>query len=65
MEPLTDQEKPEIRPLLTIIQLCGIFSKDRKGVEELGIPRIVLAVGDYRYRQEDVEEFIASRIERF
>ena len=38
MEPLVDQEKSEIRPLLTIIQLCGIFSKGRKGVEDLGIP---------------------------
>lgn len=52
------------RELLTLHQLCGIFNKDRKAVEKLGIPRVVLGPGDYRYDPADVEAFIAGRKEK-
>lgn len=53
-----------VRPaLLTIHELCGIFNKDRRAVEKLGIPRVVLGPGEYRYDPADVEAFIASRKE--
>lgn len=59
-EPL---EKPKPK-LLTIHELCGIFNKERKAIDKLGIPRVVLGPGDYRWNQEDVEKFIEERTER-
>ena len=58
-------EKPvKLDELLTIHQLCGIFNKDRRGVEKLGIPRVNLGPGDYRYDPADVQEFIDGRKEK-
>jgi hypothetical protein len=60
----TDALDAPPRPkLLTIHELCGIFNKDRRACEKLGIPRVVLAPGEYRYDPADVEEFIAGRKE--
>lgn len=61
----TDQiQAAKLPKLLTLHELCGIFNKDRKAVEKMGIKRVVLAPGDYRYNLADVEAFIAERTER-
>lgn len=49
--------------LLTPQQVCGIFNLDIRSVAKLGIPRVVLARGEYRYDPADVESFIAERKE--
>lgn len=61
----TDQIQADKRPkLLTVWEVCGVFNKDRRAVEKMGIPRVVLGPGDYRYNLADVEAFIAERTER-
>lgn len=59
IEPIS---KP-IADLLTVHQLCGIFNKDRRAVEKLGIPRINFGPGDYRYDPDEVRTFIESKRE--
>ena len=62
---ITEMEEQRPREkLLTIHELCGIFNKDRRACEKLGIPRVVLGPNDYRYDPADVKAFIQGRKER-
>jgi len=63
MSTITETEPPRPK-LLTIHEVCGIFNKERKAIDKLGIPRVVLGPGDYRYNLADVEKFIEERTER-
>lgn len=49
--------------LLTSQQVAGIFNLDIRSVVKLGIPRVVLAPGEYRYDPADLEAFLTSRKE--
>ncbi len=63
MSTTTEEAAPRPK-LLTIHELCGIFNKERRACEKLGIPRIVLGPNDYRWDPADVDAFIESRKEK-
>lgn len=58
-----NHETQPLPELLTIHQLCGIFNKDRRAIEKLGIPRVAMGPGDIRYDRKDVDAFISNRKE--
>ena len=47
--------------LLTTPQVCGLLNVDPRTLNSLGIPKITLKAGQYRYRACDVANFISSR----